>query len=268
MLALVTGAATGIGFATARSLAAAGWTVLGGRLPGQPVEETPGIEYVDLDVTDASAVAAVARRIAERAEGLQLVVASAGLSLPGPLELRAEHGVGRELEVNAIAAIHVISAVLPSLRLANGRVVVIGAGQGRVALPFGGGYAASKAALAALTDSLRAEVGVDGITVSLIEPGAIRTDILAESRTQADAVFAGASPELSERYATRTRATLDTAARAFERALPPERIADLVLRIASAKRPKPRYLVGREAWALAVVALLPARARARIVARL
>ena len=70
---------TGIGLATARTLAREGWTVLGGRLPAQDAPSISGVEYLDLDVTDPSAIAAAARTVEDRG-GLHLLVASAGLA--------------------------------------------------------------------------------------------------------------------------------------------------------------------------------------------
>jgi NAD(P)-dependent dehydrogenase (short-subunit alcohol dehydrogenase family) len=146
-------------------------------------------------------------------------------------------------------------------------VVLIGAGQGRVALPFGAGYAASKAGLAAIADALRGEVHGQGITVSLIEPGAVRTGILDASRDRARDLMSDASDAARRRYSAPLDLTLDAAERAFATAMPPERIAELVLKISGVRTPKARYLIGREAWALAILGLLPARLRAALLAK-
>lgn len=266
-VAVVTGAATGIGAATARALLATGWTVVATRLPGQAVESgAEGAFFVDADLLAPDAPIRIAEA-AEGAGGAALFVSSAGVSLPGPVELRADDLL-TEFAVNAGSPARIVAALLPQLRRNRGRAVLIGAGQGRVALPFGAGYAASKAGLAAIADALRAEVQGQGIAVSLIEPGAVRSGILDASRAQADALISGASDEARRRYAAPLARTLDAAGRAFARAMPPERIAALVVRIAGARSPRPRYLIGREARALAVLALLPARWRARLVARL
>ncbi|WP_214467504.1 SDR family NAD(P)-dependent oxidoreductase [Microbacterium flavescens] len=266
-VAVVTGAATGLGSATVRALLAAGWTVVATRLPGQPAQE--GMErarFVEADLRTADAPARVAAA-AEEAGGAALFVSSAGISLPGPVELRADD-LATEFAVNTAAPARIVAALLPQLRRTRGRVVLIGAGQGRVALPFGAGYAASKAGLVAIADALRAEVRHDGITVSLIEPGAVRTGILDASRDRARVLMTDASDEARERYSVPLARSLDAAGRAFANAMPPERVAELVLTISRARTPRPRYLIGREAWVVAALALLPARWRAGLVAKL
>lgn len=266
-VAVVTGAATGIGLAIARSLAAAGWRVVATRMPGQRIDgETPPHFDVEVDLTDRGAPDVVAAAASE-AGGAGLFVSAAGISLPGPIELRADD-LDKEFAVNAVAPARLASALLPQLRRHAGRIVLIGAGQGRVALPFGGGYAASKAGLAAIADALRAEVAADSVSVSLIEPGAVRTGILESSRQAADALMSRASAEQRRRYEPRLTRTLDTAARSFETAPNASQIADLVMRVAGARRPRPRYSIGREAHALTVISHLPARWRASIIDRI
>ncbi|MGB3953753.1 MAG: SDR family NAD(P)-dependent oxidoreductase [Brooklawnia sp.] len=266
-VAVVTGAASGIGAAIARALLADGWAVLATRMPDQLPE--PGMQraqFIEVDLLDDDAPRLIAERT-RQVGGAQLFVSSAGISLPGPVELRADD-LSSEFEINAAAPARVAAALLPQLRHAGGRIVVIGAGQGRVALPFGGGYAASKAGLAAIVDALRAEVAGDSISVSLIEPGAVRTRILDSSREQAVSLLANATPEQRRRYEAGLMRTLEGAAGAFEQALPPERIANLVVGITHSRSPRPGYVVGREAWALAVLAHLPASWRARLVGRI
>jgi NAD(P)-dependent dehydrogenase (short-subunit alcohol dehydrogenase family) len=173
----------------------------------------------------------------------------------------------RQFEVNVFGPIALVKRNLSLLRSAGGRVVFMGAGQGRVALPFGGPYGASKAALASLTDALRAELYDSGVKVSLIEPGAVQTPILERSRTQAEAEIGSMPTEGQERYAERIRRVFERSERVFQSALPPERVAAVVLRALTARDPKPRYLVGREAYLLALIAQWPARLRERLVVR-
>jgi NAD(P)-dependent dehydrogenase (short-subunit alcohol dehydrogenase family) len=265
-VAVVTGAATGLGAATVRVLLDAGWIVVATRLPDQPVElGARGARFIEVDLRASDAPARISAAT-EEAGGAALFVSSAGISLPGPVELRAGD-IQTEFEVNAVAPARIVAELLPQLRVNRGRVVLIGAGQGRVALPFGAGYAASKAGLAAIADALRGEVRDQGITVSLIEPGAVRTGILDASRDRARDLMSNASDAARERYAAALGLTLDAAERAFATAMPPERIAELVLKISKARTPKPRYLIGREARALGILALLPARWRAALLAK-
>ena len=199
--------------------------------------------------------------------GARLFVSSAGISLPGPIELRADE-LEREFAVNAAAPARLAAALLPQLRQHSGRIVLIGAGQGRVALPFGGGYAASKAGLAAIADALRAEVDGDGVEVSLIEPGAVRTGILASSRVAAQSLMARAPADQRRRYEARLNRVMDVAARRFASAPAPSQIAELIVRVATTRVPRTRYVIGGEARFLRLLSHVPAGWRAKIVSRL
>lgn len=159
-------------------------------------------------------------------------------------------------------------SLLPQLRATRGRMIFVGAGKGRVALPFGGPYGASKAALASLIDALRVEVADTGVTVSLLEPGAVRTDILTDSRERGMAVLDRLPQDIAQRYREPVLATFARSEKAFERAISPDKIGRLILHILTTPKPKPRYLIGREAVGLAILALLPARRRSKLVSRL
>ncbi|MFC7945301.1 SDR family NAD(P)-dependent oxidoreductase [Microbacterium oxydans] len=268
--ALVTGAATGIGLAIVRVLAEQGWRVLGTALPGQAtpaIDASLGVQFLEVDLADEASRQHLIGRLA-REHRLDAVVSNAGIAVPAPLEVAPLDELRRQFEINTIAPIMLARALLPRLRDVRGRLIFIGAGQGRVALPFGGPYAASKAALAAMTDSLRAEIADTGVTVSLIEPGAIRTAILEESRVRASMLLDELPDEMAGRYRRPLEATFARSEKAFRRASAPQRIAHLIAGILESPAPKPRYLIGRDAVALAFVAHLPARWRARLVARL
>jgi NAD(P)-dependent dehydrogenase (short-subunit alcohol dehydrogenase family) len=150
---LVTGASSGIGLASALRLARAGWHVYGGvRTPEDgDALRAEGVEPVQLDVTDAVQVAAAAEIAGQELDGL---VANAGIAVAAPLELVPLDELRRQLEVNVVSQVAVLQALLPALRRARGRVVLMGSIGGRSALPFLGPYAASKHALEAFADVL------------------------------------------------------------------------------------------------------------------
>jgi NAD(P)-dependent dehydrogenase (short-subunit alcohol dehydrogenase family) len=268
--ALVTGAATGIGLATCRRLAADGWRVLGTALPGQDAAALagiPGVRVLEADLGEDASRGALERAV--RAESrLDALVSNAGFAVPGPVEGIPVDQLRAQFELNTIAPIALAQALMPQLRATHGRMIFVGAGQGRVALPFGGPYGASKAALASLTDALRLEVADTGVGVSLIEPGAVRTGILADSSRRAEMLLERLPDDLADRYRARLLATLDRSERVFATAVPADQVAGLITRILAARSPKPRYLIGREAVGLAVVAVLPARWRGAMFARL
>ena len=265
---LITGAATGIGLATARLLATNGWRVVGTALPGQDtaVLRDSGAECLHVDLTEPSSLAELIRTVATL-QRLDAFVSNAGIAVPGPIEGLSADDLYVHFQLNAIVPMQLAKVVLPQLRATSGHMVFMGAGQGRVSLPFGGPYGGSKSALAALTDALRAEIADTGVTVSLIEPGAVRTGILTSSRERGLQLLDSLPAEISQRYRDPMLATLAKSERAFQRALSPAEISKLIQQVLESEQPSPRYVIGREAHALAVVAVLPARLRARLVAR-
>jgi NAD(P)-dependent dehydrogenase (short-subunit alcohol dehydrogenase family) len=180
-LALVTGTSTGIGRAIAVHLDRRGFEVLAGvrRLEDAP----PGLEPILLDVTSEVNIAAAAQRVGGQ---LHALVNNAGIAVNGPIELAPVHEWRRQFEVNLIGQVAVTRALLPALLAAGGRVVNISSISGRAALPMIGPYSASKFALEAMTDTLRREVGPQGVRVVSIEPGGIATPVWEKSRAEAD----------------------------------------------------------------------------------
>ena len=189
---LITGATSGIGRDAALRLARAGHLVLaGGRRPdalAALAREARGrargrLEPVTLDVTDPASVGA-ARALAERrtgGRGLDVLVNNAGYALPGPLEALAERDLRQLFDTNVFGLLAVTRAFVPAMReRGQGRVVNVGSIMGRVAMPLLGAYNATKHAVAAMTDTLRMELAPFGITVVLVEPGAVRTGFAAQ----------------------------------------------------------------------------------------
>jgi NAD(P)-dependent dehydrogenase (short-subunit alcohol dehydrogenase family) len=153
----------------------------------------------------------------------------------------------------------VTQAVLPALRAARGRIVIMGSIGGRSALPFLGGYAMTKFALEAMADSLRLELAADGIEVALVEPGNIATAIWTKPQPLADRV--------SERYRVRIDRFRKVAAARSSKAAPTELVAEAVEDALTASRPKTRYIVGRDARVRAAIEHLPDRLRDRVYRR-
>jgi NAD(P)-dependent dehydrogenase (short-subunit alcohol dehydrogenase family) len=254
MRVLVTGASSGIGRTTAETLAHRGHTVYAGvrDLSQAPERTTP----VELDVTNAEHVAEL-RRL-----DLQALVNNAGIAVVGPLEFLELDDLRRQFEVNAVGQVAVIQACLPALRRHAGRIVNVSSISGRVALPLYGPYAASKYAFEALTDSLRREI--PEIKVSLIEPGAIATPIW--ERTLAATTV---TDEMRQRYGPLIDTVTSMAREAPETGLPPEEVATAILHALTARRPKTRYLIGREARISATLAqALPGATMDKLLARL
>jgi NAD(P)-dependent dehydrogenase (short-subunit alcohol dehydrogenase family) len=272
---VVTGASTGIGEATAMHLASIGFRVFAGVRKDSDAERlsgkgAAGLEPVHLDVTDSGSIEAAAEKVREGTGDSKLagLVNNAGIAVSGPIEFIPVEELRRQLEVNVVGQIAVTKVFLPMLRNAGGRVVNIGSIGGRVALPLLGPYAASKFAMEALTDSLRREVRQLGVGVSIIEPGAIATPIWEKSSAAADGLMNDMPPEAESLYGNLIAAVRDEAERIPERGLPPQAVAEVVEHALTARRPKTRYLVGRDAKSRALVArFLPDRVFDRLVAR-
>ena len=262
---LVTGASSGIGLACARRLERTGWVVYGGVRTDRDADEVRavGISPLELDMTDEQQIARAAEKVGTRLDGL---VANAGIAIAAPLELVPLDELRRQLEVNVVGQVAVVQALLPALRTARGRVVLMGSVGGRSALPFLGPYAASKHALEAVADALRVELRPWGIAVSIIEPASIRTAIWEKGASRADELTREVEPARANLYA-------DAIARFRAVALSrgpggdPETVAEAVEHALTASRPKARYLVGRDAHLRAWVERAPTRLRDRLIAK-
>jgi NAD(P)-dependent dehydrogenase (short-subunit alcohol dehydrogenase family) len=262
-LALVTGASSGIGRACAQHLSGLGFHVLAG--VRDEADAPPGLEAIRLDVTSAADVAAAADRVGAE---LGALVNNAGIAIMGPVEGVPVDDWRRQIEVNVIGQIAVTRALLPALVRGRGRIVNMSSIGGRVAMPLFGPYAASKFALEAVTDALRREVGRHGVQVVCVEPGAIATPIwdkgLAEAQERLDAM----PPEVPRRYERLIGAVREAAHNMGEKGLPPEEVAEAVGRAVTARRPRTRYVIGRQARVQAVLTrLLPDRAFDALIRR-
>ena len=269
---MVTGASTGIGAATCRHLAGLGLDVLAGVRRDEDAQRaeswSPRIRAVRLDVTDPGDVAALVTEVAAAPSRLRALVNNAGVAVVGPVEALTVDDWRQQLEVNVLGQVAVTRALLPSLIEARGRVVMISSIGGRVAGPLFGPYSASKFAIEALTDVLRQEVGPLGVGVVAIEPGAIATPIWERGRVAGDSRWATVEPAVRHRYARLVEAVRELADRGARDGLPPEAVAEVVARALRVRRPRTRYLVGRDAVAQAWLGrLLPDRTRDALVRR-
>jgi NAD(P)-dependent dehydrogenase (short-subunit alcohol dehydrogenase family) len=262
---VVTGASSGIGLACALRLAAAGWRVYGGVRTSEDADALRGrgIEPLRLDVTNAEQVAAAAAAVGEALDGL---VDNAGIAIAAPLELVPLDELRRQLEVNVVGQVAVTQAFLPALRRTGGRVVLMGSIGGRSALPFLGPYAASKHALEAVNDSLRVELRPWGIAVSIVEPASVRTAIWTKGAAHADEMLRALPREANELYAARIAKFREVATRRGP-GIDPDAVAKAVEHALRARRPKARYVVGRDARLRAAIERLPTRLRDRVLAR-
>jgi NADP-dependent 3-hydroxy acid dehydrogenase YdfG len=175
-LALVTGASRGIGAAVARALAPGHDLLLGGRdttALEALARELPGARPWPVELTDSAAVAEAAGGI----ERLDVLVHSAGVGLLGTVAETSAATWRRQFEINVVAVADLTRLLLPALRAARGRVVLLNSGAGLTARAGWASYAASKFALRAFADALRAEESANGVRVTSVHPGRVDTDM-------------------------------------------------------------------------------------------
>jgi NAD(P)-dependent dehydrogenase (short-subunit alcohol dehydrogenase family) len=271
---VVTGASSGIGQACALRLERTGFHVFGcvrKEADGHALKRlAPGnVDVVLLDVTDASSIAAAAAAVTALVgeAGIAGLVNNAGIVAPGPLELLSATDLRRVLEVNVIGQVSTTQAFLPLLRLCRGRIVFVSSLAGRVASPLTGSYCASKFALEALSDVWRMELHTSGISISVIEPGAVATPIWSKSLTASSALF-DAMPEVARlRYERLTNGVRNWAERSSQRGIPMDEVTGAVIHAVSAERPKTRYAVGRGSRLYTLLRFLPDRLRDRLILR-
>jgi NAD(P)-dependent dehydrogenase (short-subunit alcohol dehydrogenase family) len=271
---LVTGASSGIGEACAVHLDRLGHRVYAGVRKEEHAQALRDIGShrmvpVFLDVTDQAQIHAAAKQIAGEAAGLDGVVNNAGIAKGGPLEYLPLEQWRQQFEVNVLGQVAVTKAMLPLIRPAGGRIVFIGSIGGKVATMLLGPYNASKFAVEAIGESLRHELHPWAISVSVVEPGAIKTAIWDKGRQDADRVERDLPPEARTRYADHIAAIrkgIDTQDR---QGVGPEKVAKAVEHALFSHRPKTRYLVGTDAKIQsALVRWLPDRPREAIIRRI
>lgn len=251
---VVTGASSGIGRACALHLDKLGFSVFAGvrKIPdGESLKRESAERIIPLlmDVTDATSVIQAANDVAKAVgdEGLSGLVNNAGIVVGGPLEFIPVSEIRKQFEVNVFGQISVIQAFLPLLRKAGGRIVNMGSIAGIMALPFIGPYCASKSALEAMTDSLRVELMQWGIAISIIEPGSVKTPIWEKSREAAGRLARNFPPQAFELYGPALKAYSPVVEKAARAGIDPDVVVRTIEHALTAKKPKTRYRVGREA---------------------
>ncbi len=261
---VVTGASTGIGRATALHLAEWGFQVFAGVRRKKDAEslaaEASGeLTPITLDVTKERSIAA-ARAKVQRAvggRGLAGLVNNAGIAIGGPVEKMPIADFQKVLDVNLTGAVHTTQAFLPLIRKGGGRIIFMASIGGRVASPFFGAYNASKFGLEGVADALRRELAPWKLEVVVIEPGSISTPIWEKGRANTDSSQAAAAPGTGTRRGEAAKADRvyeeagermrEITREADERGLHPDRVARVVRKALTARRPKTRYLVGTDA---------------------
>ena len=239
--ALITGASSGIGAATADRLAKHGFRVFGtSRHPDASAKARPHIHWIAMDVREDESVHKGVEQVLASCERLDALVCNAGFGIFGSVEEVSVEAAKQQFETNFFGTLRTLRAALPSMREAGrGRVVVVGSLSGRAPIPFQAHYSASKAALDALVLALHGEMHGLGVCVSLVEPGDIQTAFNDEMRW--------GDPNDSV-YGQRIQRAEGVIRDSLPAAPGPERVARTIHRALTARRPRVRYACGPDSW--------------------
>ena len=238
---LVTGCSSGIGRATADSLAAAGHAVVATARRPEELEGIDAAMALRLDVTDEASIAAAVESVLARYGRIDALVNNAGYAVRGAVEEVPVDQAQRMFDVNLFGVMRTIQAVAPHMRRQrSGRIVNIGSISGKLATPANGTYSASKFALEGLSDSLRMELAPFGIRVVLVEPGSIGTAFHATVEANGREIFANPDSPYRPLYQTYEQVN----ARMRRQEPQPETVSTVVRRALEARRPKARYVAG------------------------
>ena len=243
-IAVVTGASSGIGRATAEALVRAGFTVFG--TSRRKASNGPdGVTMLVCDVTDGEAVAALVSTVLSQTGRIDLLVNNAGVGLLGGAEESSVAQVQSMFDVTLFGVMRATNAVLPSMRgRGEGRIINIGSVLGLVPAPYAAHYSAAKHALEGYSESLDHEVRAFNIRVSVIEPAFVRT-VFDQN---------GIEPDSLLKEYDLGRAGVDALLRdVMPKADRPEVVAEVVVRAATDARPRRRYTAGRAARQVSIL---------------
>lgn len=234
-VALVTGASSGVGEALAPLLAQRGYKVYG---MSRRAVDLPGVIALPADISDAAALQAAISHLVEASGRLDVVMHCAGIGGAGPVEQMPTAEARRILDTNFWGSWNLCQATLPLLRQSErGRLLLVGSIAGFMGIPFRAAYCASKAALKALTDSLRMEVQGSNVQVAMVAPGDIATNSIATQYRQP--VF-----ELDPLYQARYKKFDDGMAANVAHGMSAQHVAETMYGIMEKDVLKPYYVVG------------------------
>lgn len=237
--AVVTGAGSGIGRATAALLAERGWRVYATDVDPGGLEGLEECLTDTVDVTDSEDVTALRRRVRAEAGGLDSLVANAGVAQLGPVADVPTDQLREAFAVNVFGVHRTVRSLFSLLAERDGTVVVVSSTHGRVTTPGLGAYAASKHALEGLVETLQMELASHGVDATLVEPAWVETKFSAEAADRLGTVDrSGRFDEVDD--AIREGSLVDGG----PLALSPDRVADTIHAAATTDDPRLRYPVG------------------------
>jgi NAD(P)-dependent dehydrogenase (short-subunit alcohol dehydrogenase family) len=251
-VAIVTGSSTGNGFETSLLLAKNGFYTYATmrnidkstRIKEISKKDSLPLEVLQLDVTDDKSVTDAINVISNRQGRIDVLVNNAGYEHHGAVEELSIEEIKTQFETNFFGAVRVMKAVLPVMRKQrSGAIVNISSIGGKIGVPLNSAYVGSKFALEGFSESIKYELEGFGIKVILIEPGAVNTNYLENSKQAQtamipDSPYAEFSKKVSEGVRERFKHTNSSS---------PMQVAEVILGAIKSEKPNTRYLVGNDA---------------------
>ncbi len=251
---LVTGASSGIGWATSLELAEKGWRVFAAvrkEADAKKLRDASSgkITTVIMDIVDYESVKRGAREIEKvlGGAGLDALFNNAGISVQGPLEIIPIELFEQQIRVNVFGHVFVTQTFLPLLRKAQGRIVFTSSESGKITLPLIGPYSASKFALEAVANAFRIELRPWKIRVSSVELQTIKTPMWEKIDTSTEKLMASLPKQTRDLYQNELKTLSVFPKWQAEMGISMKKAVRVIIRALSARSPKARYLVGYEA---------------------
>ena len=252
-VAVVTGSSTGNGFETSLLLAKNGFYTYATmrnldkstRMKEIAKKDSLPLEVLQLDVTDDKSVIDAIDVISSRHGRIDVLVNNAGYDAFGAVEDLSMKQIITQFQTNFFGAVRLMKAVIPIMRKQRSGIIVnVSSIGGLVGVPLNSAYTASKFALEGFSESMKYELEGFGIKVILIEPGAIKTNFVENSK-QAQKAMNPDSP-----YAELSKKASEGRREAFKQASSPMQVAGVILNAIKSEKPNTRYLVGNDAAAI------------------
>lgn len=253
-VAVVTGSSRGIGIETSLTLAENGFTVYAtvrnidkaSNLMDVTINRNLPIKVVQLDVTNDTSVRQAIQYIIEREGHIDLLINNAAYTQLGSVEDLSSEEVQSQFNTNVFGIFRTIREVIPIMRKQSigGTIINIGSANGFFGAPCISAYAATKFALEGLTQSLRFELAPFGIRVSIIEPGAVNTDVTKYSMYVPKKIQAANS---TSPFVEMTKSIMEKSKALIKMGSSPKLVAEIVLKIVNTDKPEWRYRAGEDA---------------------
>ena len=268
---LISGCSSGIGLTAAATLKQRGWRVLAtARKPEdlERLERQIGVEAFEMELSDLGSINRCADAVLAKTGGkLDALYNNAAYGIVGAMEDISGDVLRRHLDVNVIGTHELTRRFVPVMRAqGHGRIVTCSSVLGLVSGPYRGAYCASKYAVEAMTDAMRYELKGSGISVSLLEPGPIKTQFLPSTLKQFSATIDVANSPHKAEYERRLTAMADD--RSSRLKLGPEAVVKSLVHALESPRPRVRYRISPHTYAISALRrVLPGRMLDIVLAR-